>query len=221
MAENITGTVSTGPKPMGLPRIQPGDIGLSSSDGILSKIIRFGGWLHTGEANRSHAFAGVEYQQIIEALVRVRINDFYKYENEDIELWRPPLDQDDKINFHLGMLKVAGDSYGWFKPALAGVDSILTGLKKLVIWNSKAAPVFVATRWKGLESFKDCSQLAVWGLHKFTKHRILTPDHKVVPWWEVTPDYAQDLFSLPHNGMTLIYKQKNRDIVLIDQRQGL
>lgn len=216
--KDFTGTISTGPDPLGLPFILPGDAGLSSSRSALSRIIRFGGWLHTGEANRSHAFAGVDHQQVIEALVRVRINDKTKYENEDIELWRAPLTDDDRMNFHKGMLRVAGDSYGWFKPMLAGVDSILTGGKKLITLGRSKGPVFLATRWKGLESFKDCSQLLVWGWHKFTTYRLLDQHHRIVPWQHVTPDYAQDLFHHPHNKMVMYYKQKSRDVVIYDAR---
>lgn len=190
---------------MTLPTILAGDAGLSSSKSWISKVIRFGGLLHTGHADRSHAFCGIENQQVIEALVRVRVNDFTKYADQDIELWRPPLSEPERKSFHIGMLKAAGDSYGWGKPVLAGLDSIFTGVKKLVTLGRAKQPIFFFSKRLGFLSFKDCSQLLVWGWHNYTAFRLKDENGKIVDWKCVTPDYAQDLFKLPQNGMTKIY----------------
>lgn len=203
---------------MTLPLIYSGDAGLSASKGMLSKIIRFGGALQTGKADRSHAFCGIESGMIIEALVRVRINDASKYDKQDIELYRPPLTNAERKSFHIGMIKVAGDSYGWGKPFLAGLDSIATGFKKLFTLGHAKEPVFFFSQTMGFFSFKDCSQLLVWGWHNFTDYRLMDEYHKVVPWKCATPDYCQDLFSLPHNRMKLYYKQLDGGQVVVDLR---
>lgn len=201
-----------------LPLIKSGDCGLSASKNWLSAIIRFGGLLQTGKADRSHAFCGIQNQQVIEALVRVRINDLTKYADSDIELWRAPLSEEDRLAFDVGMLKVAGDSYGWGKPVLAGFDSIASGFKKLFTWNKEAKPVFFFSKNFSFFSFKDCSQTYVWGLHNLTSYRLLDEDHNVVDWKICSPDYAQDLFELPHNKMVMYYKQLDGGQVVLSKQ---
>ena len=182
-----------------------GDIGLWSSNTWLSKAIRFFEHLQTGSANKSHSFACLGDDQVIEALMRVKINDIEKYDGKDVEIWRLPLSESDRLNFKRGMLKVAGDGYGLGKIALAAMDSLASvvgrffGRKKPVFWFSKKF---------NLTSFKDCSQLIVWGLQKFTVYRLHDENHSEISWSIVTPDYLQDLFHLPHNKAELIYKQK-------------
>lgn len=193
-----------------LPLLLPGDCGLTASRTWLSKAIRFFGKLQTGEANRSHAFAGINNVLVIEALVRVRINDFTKYEDQDFELWRLPLSEQERLSFQLGMLKVAGDSYGWGKIPLHALDSTASFFRNF--WRKKddRKPVFWFTSKLGFSSFKDCSQLFVWGLHKFTEYRLRDGDHNEVKWKTVSPDYLQDLLHHPHNRAELVHKQKAR-----------
>ena len=182
-----------------------GDIGLSSSNTIISKLIRFFEHLQTGSANKSHAFACIGDDQIIEALVRVKINDIKKYDKQDVEIWRLPLSDGDRLNFKKGILKVAGDSYGWGKIALAAMDSVASVTSRLF---GRKKPVFWFSRKFNLTSFKDCSQLIVWGLQKFTMYQLKDENHSLVPWVTVSPDFLQDLFHLPHNKAELIYQQK-------------
>lgn len=189
-----------------IPPILAGDIGLSASDTFLSKGIRFFGKLQTGSANRSHAFAGIHRQQIIEALVRVRIDDYTKYHGQDFELWELPLTAEDRNNFHDGMTKTAGDSYGWGKIPLHAADSTASFLRNF--WRKKEdrKPVFFFTAKLGVTAFKDCSQLTVWGLHHFTDYRLLDENRKEVNWKTVSPDYLQDLLHRPHNRAKLKYR---------------
>lgn len=182
-----------------IPITLSGDIGLTASKSFLSKAIRFFGRLQTGSADRSHAFSCIGDDQLIEALVRVRIHDLNKYKDQDVEIYRLPLVDEDRRNFRRGMLKIAGDSYGWGKIPLHAMDSLASVFAR--------KPVFFFTAKFGVTAFKDCSQLTVFGLHHFTKYRLLDGNHKEVRWVSVSPDYLQDILNLPHNKAKMIYKQ--------------
>ena len=107
-----------------IPQTLPGDIGLSASKNFISKAIRFFGKLQTGNADRSHAFSAIGDDQIIEALWRVRVNDMSKYQGQDIEIYRLPLSDKERVSYRRGMLKIAGDSYGLTKIPLHALDSV-------------------------------------------------------------------------------------------------
>lgn len=190
-----------------LPLLLPGDCGLSTSGTWISKAIRFFGKLQTGSAERSHAFAGLNDTQVIEALVRVRINDFKKYADQSFELWRLPLTAEDRLNFQKEMNKTAGDSYGWDKIPLHALDSVASFIHNIGKKKADRRPIFPFTSRAGLKAFKDCSQLFVYGIHHFTVYRLLDQDHVEVDWRTVSPDYLQDLLHLPHNRAQLVYRQ--------------
>lgn len=195
-----------------IPKTLAGDIGLSASKTFISKGIRFFGKLQTGNADRSHAFSCIGDQQVIEALVRVRINDLDKYADEDIEIYRLPLDEEDRAAFRRGMCKIAGDSYGWFKIPLHALDSAASYLRNFCRKLENRKPVFWFTSKLGISGFKDCSQLTVFGLHKFTKYRLrhTGSSTREVDWRCVSPDYLQDLLHCPHNGAKLLHKQSGK-----------
>lgn len=177
-----------------------GDIGLSASNTWLSKAIRFFGNMQTGKADRSHAFSMLDKTMLIEALTRVRISTIDKYKDQDIEIWRIPLSDEDREAYRIGMMQVAGDSYGWFKIPLHAADSVASAFAR--------KPVFFFTRTFGISGFKDCSQLTVWGLHRFTKYVLRDANHDPVDWRTVSPDYLQDLLNHPHNSAQRIYSSK-------------
>lgn len=181
-----------------IPQLEAGDIGLSASKEWLSSAIRWFERLQTGEANRSHAFSMISGRRCVEALVRVRVSDFKKYEEADIEVYRLPLSDNEREDFADGIMLSAGDDYGWFKIPLHAADSILSMIRK--------KPTFYFTKKFGITSFKDCSQLAVWALHNFTDYVLQDENHEKVEWRTVSPDYLQDLFCLPHNNAERIYK---------------
>lgn len=85
------------------------------------------------------------------------------------------------------------------------MDGIATQVSKL--WGNKK-PVFFFTSKFGILSIPVCSQLVVYGLHKFTKYRLRDGDHNEVPWRIASPDLLQDLLEHPHNEANLIHKQR-------------
>lgn len=188
-----------------LPETLSGDGILSASKTWLSKAIRLFGKLHTGSASRSHVAVCIGEGQIIEALSEIRINDIEKYEKEDIEIWRVPLSEDEQDDFRSGIIKMAGDNYGWLKIPLHAMDSFVTFCTRPI----RKKPFFWFTQKFGISSFKVCSHLYVYALHTFTDYRLLGPGpwHEEVDWRTVSPDYLQDLLALPHNKAQLIYKQ--------------
>ena len=189
-----------------LPEILSGDIILSTNNSLLAKGIKFFEKAQTGKAEFSHAAAGIGDAMIIEALWQTRISPASKYENQTIEIWRLPLTITDRMRFRIGMMQIAGNAYGLTKIPLFALDGIATQVSKL--WGNKN-PVFFFTSKFGILSIPVCSQLVVYGLHKFTKYRLRDGDHNEVPWRVVSPDYLQDLFEHPHNKAILIHKQKS------------
>lgn len=188
-----------------IPELWSGDIILSTNNSWLAKSIRFFEAAQTGDAEYSHAAAGLGDGMLIEALWRTRINPIEKYENQTIEIWRLPLSDAERITFRNGMMQIAGNSYGITKIPLFAMDGIATQVSKL--WGNKK-PVFFFTSKFGILSIPVCSQLVVYGLHKFTKYRLRDGDHNEVPWRIASPDLLQDLLEHPHNEANLIHKQR-------------
>jgi hypothetical protein len=197
------------------PKFKIADCGLSASKTWLSKAIRFAGKLQTGHADRSHCLSWLEHRQIIEALVRVRIADESKYYDQDIEVYRLPLTETDRINFLKGIQSEAGDSYGWSKLPLHLLDSVASACINLLRKEKK--PVFWFTAKLSITSYKDCSQLFVHSLHKYTTYRLKDEKQQIVKWQTVAPDRLQDLFKLEINNCKLLFKQNNKgEILFID-----
>ena len=181
-----------------------GDIGISTSNALMSKIIRFFSSWHTGKATKSHAFAFVNDELIVEALGKIRLNPVSSYSKETFDIYRLPLLEEDRKNFRLNMLREVNDAYGWTKLPLFALDSIATKIMSIL---GKKEPVFFFTRYFGITSFRVCSQFVVWGLHKFTSYRIRNTKEQVVNWKIVSPDYLEDLLRLPINQAEKIYSQ--------------
>lgn len=181
-----------------------GDIILSYSKSWLSKGIRFFEKLQTGHALFSHAAVALDETNCIEALGRVRVNPLKKYEKQSITLWRLPLTDKERLAFRNGILLKAGDSYGITKIPLFALDGVCSQIGR---WFGRKKPCFWFTRKAGIFNIQVCSQLVVYGLHKFTSYRLRDEEHKDVQWREVSPDYFSDLLNLPHNKAQLIYSQ--------------
>lgn len=188
-----------------IPEVWSGDIILSTNDSWLAKSIRFFEKAQTGDAEFSHAAAGLGEGLLIEALWRTRINPIDKYSNQNIEIWRLPLTISDRLRFRIGMMQIAGDSYGITKIPLFAMDGIATQVSKL--WGN-TKPVFFFTSKFGILSIPVCSQLVIYGLHKFTNYRLRDGDHNEVPWRIVSPDYLHDLLLHPHNQAEMVHRQK-------------
>lgn len=188
-----------------LPKTLPGDIILSSSKTWLSKTIRFVEAMQTGAADRSHLAVCIGDDQCIEALLEVSVNDLKKYEKEDIEIWRLPLLDEERVAFRKHVLKQAGANYGGTKLGLFLGDACTTWLLRKF---GKKQPVHFFTKNLNVFPNQVCSQFGVGGIYATSQYRFRgTGDHKEVPANVISPDYCQDLMALPHNRCELIYKQ--------------
>ena len=171
-------------------KLQAGDIGLSTSNSLTSKIIKFfTSWL-TSNAKKSHAFICIGDNLIIEASGKIRVNDISKYYNETVDIYRIPLNDADRKNLKLRILQETNRGYGWLKLPLFLADGVLT--KVSLLFGNKN-PVFFFTKYFGISSFRVCSQLVVWGIHKFTEYRFRKEEDYIVNWKTVSPDYLEDL----------------------------
>ena len=184
-----------------------GDIGLSSSNDWLAKGIRFFTSLHTGKATKSHSWLALGDGLLIEALVNVRINAVEKYDKPvytALSVYRVPLTAEEQDNLRKNMMLKSAEGYGWTKLPMFALDGIATALSKLF---GRKTPVFFFTKNAKIFSIPVCSQLVIYGLHKFTGYRVLDADKKEVEWRVVSPDFLEDLLKLPHNRTEVIYER--------------
>lgn len=180
-----------------------GDIGLSSNKTFLSNAIRFFENLHTGKAKYSHSFLLVGENLIVEALTRVKVNDTMKYDDQDVVVYRIPLTNEERKNLRIEMLKKASDGYGWTKIPMFALDGMLTGVSKLF---GRKKPVFFFTKHARIFNIPVCSQLVVYGIHKFTTYRFKDINNTEVDWRVVSPDYLEDLLKMEHNNASVVCK---------------
>jgi len=173
-----------------------GDIGLSMGKSWVSKAIKFFQSWHTKDAKFSHAWIAINHEACVEALAKVTINRLSKYDapDERIEIYRIPLTDKERNDLFFGVTKEINRAYGWLKIPLVLFDAIST---KVMFW--KKEPVFFFTKYFGITSFRDCSQLVTWAIYKFTSYRFKNLDGNVVSWREMTPDHLYDLLQLPIN----------------------
>jgi len=180
----------------------PGDIGLSSGEALISKIIKFLTSLQTDNALKSHVFGSVGGRLIVEALGKIQVNSIEEYEDSVFDVYRIPLNDRDRDSFELNMLREVQSGYGWFKLPLFALDGLATAFLRLF---GRDTPVFFFTRYFGVTNFRVCSQYIVWGLHKFTSYRLKNSKNEIVHWRIVSPDFLEDLLKLPLNGAIKIY----------------
>jgi len=194
-------------KSLKIHKFKSGDIGFSASNTFVSRAIRFFTSMHTGEATYSHSFALIDENLIVESLDRIRIKPLQKYDkdNQSISIYRIPLDDVERKKFRDGMILMENGHYGWFKIPLFALDAVTTGIKRLFGSNS---PSFFFTRKFAITSIPVCSQLVVFGLHKFTNYRIVDCQRNVINWRDASPDYLQDLLKLEDNQAELLYTGK-------------
>jgi len=204
---------------LAIQQFKSGDIGFSASNTFLSKGIRFFTSLHTGKATASHAFALVGENLLVEALDHIRIKPIQKYGNpkQAVEVFRINISDEERKAFREGMIRLENGQYGWGKIVLFALDGITTGLKKMV---GMKKPSFFFTQKLGVTSIPVCSQLVVYGLHKYTNYRVKDDDGKEINWRVASPDYLQDLLKLEHNGGKLIYKKAIGGSVLVSKVQA-
>ena len=187
------------------PYLVAGDIILSTSESWIAKSIRFFGKLQTGSAEFSHAAFALDGKHCIEALDRIRINPISRYYKQTVQIWRLPLSPNERDNFHDGMIIRTAGNYGWTKIPLFAMDSVCSSIGRMF---GRTKPCVWFTKRAGIFNIQVCSQLGVYGFHKFTDYRLCDVDHKEVTWREVSPDYFADLLHLPHNRAQLLYEQQ-------------
>lgn len=182
-----------------------GDIGLCTSEALISRIIRFFTSIHTGSATKSHVFGFVDSHLIVEALGKIRVNPISNYQNVAFDVYRIPLNKEDQDNYALNMLREINKGYGWFKLPLFALDGAATAISRVF---GRKDPVFFFTKKLGITNFRVCSQYIVWGIHKFTSYKFKDHNNKEVSWRVVSPDLLEDLLKLPINGAIKTHEHK-------------
>lgn len=185
-----------------LVKFKPGDIGLSRNNSWISKIILWVESVWTKDANFSHAYVLIGTNIVVEALDKIRISPLNKYDNKSTKVWRIPLTAQERIDFQEGMYKRIGGAYGYLKYPGFILDAASTVLLRFF---GKKTPVFIFSKVLGLSNIPVCSQLVVWGIHKYTTYRFLDAQGKIINWREVNPDRLEDLLGLKINFGEIIY----------------
>lgn len=186
---------------LNLVQFKSGDIGLSTSKSWMSKAILFFESLWTRKAEVSHAYALVGENLIVEALDKIKENPISRYNGQRTEIWRIEITDEERKAFREGMLARVNGAYGWLKYPGFVLDA--TASRVVRLFGGKK-PVFFFSNVMGFSNIPVCSQLVVWGIHKFTSYR-LKEFGKEVNWREVNPDRLQDLLESPENKAVRIY----------------
>ena len=186
---------------------QTGDIGLSYSPNLPSKIILWFTSGHTQDAKKSHAYLMGDEELVVEPLAsgKICINDVSEYENVEHSVYRLSLTPVDKRRLKFGIIGEVNKGYGFTKLPLFVLDSMATKILSLF---GRKTPVFFFTKYFGISSFKVCSQFVVWAIHKFTNYRLRDQNGAIVNWRTVSPDRLEDLLKLPINEAVLIHSQE-------------
>jgi hypothetical protein len=185
-----------------------GDIGLSTDNSWLAKIIKFFTSWQTGNAQKNHCFTFLDETTIAEAVGKIKVTPLKNYEKRTFSVYRIPLTKKEQEAFKFGMMGALQSAYGWFKLPLFALDAIITKISS--IWKNKN-PVFFFTKYFGITNFMVCSQFVVWGLYKYTDYRLKNEKGKIVSWKIIQPDYMEDLLQLPINKAKKIYEQVGTD----------
>lgn len=179
-------------KTLNLIQFKSGDIGLSTGDGWFSKAILAVTSAWTGDAKVNHAYALVGENLVVEALGKIKENPISRYNNIRTEIWRLPIPDEERKAFREGMLARVNGAYGWLKYPGFLLDAGVTTVKR---WFGMKNPCFFFSSTLGFSNIPVCSQLVVWGIHKYTSYRF-KDNGKDVDWRDVNPDRLQDLLLL-------------------------
>lgn len=181
-----------------------GDIGLSTNNGWLARLIRWGQSIWTTDALFSHAFMFVDAVHVVEALAKISYNNAQKYDSQKVLVFRIPLNVEDRDRVRDGIIERVNGAYGWTKYPLFFLDATTTWFKQKVFRQKN--PCFFFTKTFGISNIPVCSQLVIWAVHKFTAYRLKDARDNVVDWRIVTPDYLCDLLCLESNNAAVIFK---------------
>lgn len=179
-----------------------GDVGLTTGKDNVSKFILWAQDVWTQKANRSHAFAIVGDGLVVEALAKIKLTELSGYQERIVDIYRLPLSEEERKNFRLGMMNRINGAYGVLKYPLFFLDALTSWFKRRL---GMKKPCFFFTRVLGISNIPVCSQLIIWGIHKFTSYRLKNAEGKEVNWRIVSPDYLEDLFLLPENKVVKIF----------------
>lgn len=162
-----------------VPELLPGDIILSRSKTWISKAIRFFSKLQSGNARVSHAALALGDGLVIESLTKIRINEFAKYKDQPIVIYRlrDHSDQEHE-SVRREALKVAGNTYGLLKLPLFILDSLSSAICR--------KPVYFFTQTFGITNFQVCSNFVAWIWQTHGNH--IWP----INWRSISPDYLDD-----------------------------
>ena len=185
-----------------------GDIGVSSDNSWLGKSLRFFESMWTQRANVNHAFVFISPLFVIEALTKITLSETSKYENRRVKIYRLSLTEKERFDLCVGLSEREDGAYGWDKYPLFFLDCVSTLVKRNIF--RMKSPVFFFTKTFSISNIPVCSQLVVWGIHKFTSYRFKDNNGIEVSWKIVNPDYLDDLLTLPINNAILICEEKEK-----------
>ena len=179
-----------------------GDIGLSTENSWLANTIKWFEKLWTKDGKYSHAWMYTGMGNVVEALVKISINPVTKYNGKSVSIYRVPLTDDEQTALQLGMLRRVNGAYGWLKYPLFMLDAMSSAVTRFF---GRDKPVFFFTNTFGITNIPVCSELVVYGLHKFTSYKLKNAQGVEVNWRDATPAYLYDLLQLSVNKATLIF----------------
>ena len=169
---------------------------------MMSKFILWAQDAWTQNATKSHSYALIGDGLVVEALNKIKLTELKRYEGQNTDVYRLPLTDVERRAFRLGMMRRVNGAYGFLKFPLFFLDASTSWFKRRI---GMKKPCFFFTRVLGISNIPVCSQLVIWGLHKFTSYRLRDINGNQANWRSVTPDRIEDLFKMPLNKATKIF----------------
>lgn len=162
---------------MPLNDLKAGDIILTRSDTLLSRIIRWAGKKRTGAARVSHAAMAlgdlVSSPSCVESLWHVEVSPLSKYEGQEIIVWRLiDMTEEERERMAVRALTQCNMGYASGKIVLFLFDCIFR--------------TYFFTRLFGVSNYKVCSNLIAWAREKENGKKF------GIGWRSVQPDTIDD-----------------------------
>ena len=160
-----------------LSDLKAGDIILTRSDTLLSRIIRWAGKKRTGAARVSHAAMAlgdlVVPASCVESLWRVEVSPLSKYDGQEMIVWRLiDMTDEERERMAVRALTQCNMSYDVFKILLFLLDCLFR--------------TYFFTRLFGISNYKVCSNLIAWAREKENGRKF------GIGWRSVQPDTIDD-----------------------------
>lgn len=178
-------------------KLEPGDVILTRSPSVLSRIIRLAGIRRTGEARVSHAAIAlgnmIKPPSCVEALWTVTISPLRKYLDQEIVVWRlSALSRLSRERIAIKALTRCNRLYAPLKLPLFLLDSIFR--------------TYFFTRTFGITNYQVCSELFAWAVEKVTNEKAFG-----IGWRSVQPDTIDDWCRENPEKAKLVYSSLESD----------